>query len=249
MFRTVERRGGGAARGARRSSGASPIEHVLEVPPVRMTDRARLRHRGVSVHDRHSVSAGWGEPLLFGPGSIHVAHTADEFVSIAELARGGRGTTCTIARKPLVSGSSKVQRYSSTGASIRAPNTTAASRAGASGSRRSIASTFSSPTSVSALAGVGAVLAVDGVRSRHRSRPCWPVGRWLSRSACSRRSMRDAGAAARARAGRRARLRARTRSPRRTLGRHGPRRRRVSRASTRTRAISISSGAARCSSC
>ena len=27
----------------------------------------------------------WGEPLLFGPGSIHVAHTADEFISIAEL--------------------------------------------------------------------------------------------------------------------------------------------------------------------
>ena len=28
---------------------------------------------------------GWGQPLLFGPGSIHVAHTADEFVSIGEL--------------------------------------------------------------------------------------------------------------------------------------------------------------------
>ena len=27
----------------------------------------------------------WGEPLLFGPGSINVAHTAEEFVSIAEL--------------------------------------------------------------------------------------------------------------------------------------------------------------------
>jgi acetylornithine deacetylase len=27
----------------------------------------------------------WGEPLLFGPGSIHAAHTADEYVSIAEL--------------------------------------------------------------------------------------------------------------------------------------------------------------------
>jgi len=27
----------------------------------------------------------WGQPLLFGPGSIHVAHTADEYVSIAEL--------------------------------------------------------------------------------------------------------------------------------------------------------------------
>jgi acetylornithine deacetylase len=27
----------------------------------------------------------WGQPLLFGPGSIHLAHTADEYVSIAEL--------------------------------------------------------------------------------------------------------------------------------------------------------------------
>ncbi|MGQ0649083.1 MAG: M20/M25/M40 family metallo-hydrolase [Gemmatimonadaceae bacterium] len=27
----------------------------------------------------------WGTPLLFGPGSIHVAHTQDEFVSVAEL--------------------------------------------------------------------------------------------------------------------------------------------------------------------
>ena len=27
----------------------------------------------------------WGKPLLFGPGSIHVAHTSDEFVEIEEL--------------------------------------------------------------------------------------------------------------------------------------------------------------------
>ncbi len=27
----------------------------------------------------------WGTPLLFGPGSIHVAHTPDEFVAVAEL--------------------------------------------------------------------------------------------------------------------------------------------------------------------
>ena len=37
------------------------------------------------VHDRHPVPQRWGEPLLFGPGSIHVAHTADESVAIAEL--------------------------------------------------------------------------------------------------------------------------------------------------------------------
>jgi acetylornithine deacetylase len=28
---------------------------------------------------------GWGTPLLFGPGSIHVAHTPEEFVDVTEL--------------------------------------------------------------------------------------------------------------------------------------------------------------------
>jgi acetylornithine deacetylase len=27
----------------------------------------------------------WGTPLLFGPGSIHVAHTPDEFIDVKEL--------------------------------------------------------------------------------------------------------------------------------------------------------------------
>jgi acetylornithine deacetylase len=27
----------------------------------------------------------WGTPYLFGPGSIHVAHTDDEFVDVGEL--------------------------------------------------------------------------------------------------------------------------------------------------------------------
>src|SRR5207253_809697 len=27
----------------------------------------------------------WGKPLLFGPGSIHVAHTPDEFIDVREL--------------------------------------------------------------------------------------------------------------------------------------------------------------------
>jgi acetylornithine deacetylase len=29
--------------------------------------------------------SAWGEPLLFGPGSIHVAHTSEEYISIPEL--------------------------------------------------------------------------------------------------------------------------------------------------------------------
>jgi acetylornithine deacetylase len=27
----------------------------------------------------------WGTPLMFGPGSIHVAHTPDEFIDVGEL--------------------------------------------------------------------------------------------------------------------------------------------------------------------
>ena len=31
------------------------------------------------------LSPAWGEPFLFGPGSIHVAHTLDEKISKSEL--------------------------------------------------------------------------------------------------------------------------------------------------------------------
>ena len=31
------------------------------------------------------LSPAWGEPFLFGPGSIHVAHTAKEEISKREL--------------------------------------------------------------------------------------------------------------------------------------------------------------------
>jgi acetylornithine deacetylase len=31
------------------------------------------------------LSPAWGEPFLFGPGSIHVAHTTEEKVSKSEL--------------------------------------------------------------------------------------------------------------------------------------------------------------------
>ena len=29
--------------------------------------------------------SSWGEPLLFGPGSIHVAHTPDEYIDVEAL--------------------------------------------------------------------------------------------------------------------------------------------------------------------
>jgi acetylornithine deacetylase len=61
------------------------VEHVLEVPPVRLTTVPGFESAVFPYTTDIPFLTRWGAPLLFGPGSIHVAHTADEFVSIAEL--------------------------------------------------------------------------------------------------------------------------------------------------------------------
>jgi acetylornithine deacetylase len=61
------------------------VEHVLEVPPVRMKVVPGFDTAVFPYTTDIPFLQAWGEPLLFGPGSIHVAHTADEWVSIAEL--------------------------------------------------------------------------------------------------------------------------------------------------------------------
>jgi acetylornithine deacetylase len=61
------------------------IEHVLEVPPVRMATVPGFEAAVFPYTTDIPFLPRWGQPLLFGPGSIHVAHTAEEFVSIAEL--------------------------------------------------------------------------------------------------------------------------------------------------------------------
>ncbi len=61
------------------------IEHILEVPPVRMATVPGYDGAVFPYTTDIPFLNAWGDPLLFGPGSIHVAHTADEHVSIAEL--------------------------------------------------------------------------------------------------------------------------------------------------------------------
>jgi acetylornithine deacetylase len=84
MFRTV-----GDAADVRRAIAAIEarvsIEHILEVPPVKMRTVPGFETAVFPYTTDIPLLAAWGQPLLFGPGSIHVAHTADEFVSIAEL--------------------------------------------------------------------------------------------------------------------------------------------------------------------
>jgi len=84
MFRTI-----GDAAEVRRA--LTPLErrvridHVLEVPPVRLATVPGFDAAVFPYTTDIPFLSAWGQPLLFGPGSIHVAHTADEFVSIAEL--------------------------------------------------------------------------------------------------------------------------------------------------------------------
>jgi acetylornithine deacetylase len=61
------------------------VEHVLDVPPVRLKTVPGFDTAVFPYTTDIPFLSKWGEPLLFGPGSIHVAHTADEYVSIAEL--------------------------------------------------------------------------------------------------------------------------------------------------------------------
>jgi acetylornithine deacetylase len=84
MFRTV-----GAGDDVRNAIVALEsrvsIEHVLEVPPIKMTTVPGFDTAVFPYTTDIPFLSSWGQPLLFGPGSIHVAHTAHEFVSIPEL--------------------------------------------------------------------------------------------------------------------------------------------------------------------
>jgi acetylornithine deacetylase len=71
-----------------------PAQHFhtipgFEVAPVAYTSDIPLLSR-------------WGTPLLFGPGSIHVAHTTEEHIDVEEL-RGAVDAYERIARALLAS--------------------------------------------------------------------------------------------------------------------------------------------------
>jgi acetylornithine deacetylase len=61
------------------------IEHVLEVPPVRMTTVPGFDSAVFPYTTDIPFLNRWGQPLLYGPGSIHLAHTADEWIAVDEL--------------------------------------------------------------------------------------------------------------------------------------------------------------------
>jgi acetylornithine deacetylase len=61
------------------------IETILEVPPVRLQTVPGFEVAVFAFTTDIPLLRSWGTPLLFGPGSILVAHSEDEHVEIAEL--------------------------------------------------------------------------------------------------------------------------------------------------------------------
>jgi acetylornithine deacetylase len=99
MFRTVSD-AAEVRRAVQPLEARVTIEHVLEVPPVRMMTVPGFDAAVFPFTTDIPFLTRWGRPLLFGPGSIHVAHTADEFVSIADL-HAAVGHYVTLARELL----------------------------------------------------------------------------------------------------------------------------------------------------
>lgn len=67
------------------AQGLAETEFVLEIPFVRLRTIDGLPSFVAKYTTDIPELSRWGEPVLFGPGSIHVAHTDQEFISKHEL--------------------------------------------------------------------------------------------------------------------------------------------------------------------
>jgi acetylornithine deacetylase/succinyl-diaminopimelate desuccinylase-like protein len=61
------------------------VEEGVSVPPVHLGTIPGLETSVVAFATDIPALTLWGTPYLFGPGSVHVAHTDDEFVETGEL--------------------------------------------------------------------------------------------------------------------------------------------------------------------
>ncbi len=76
------------------------VEHVLEVKPVRLRTLPGFEAETFAFTTDIPLLPSWGEPLLFGPGSVIDAHTDNDHVRLDELASAA-DTYVAIARRLL----------------------------------------------------------------------------------------------------------------------------------------------------
>ena len=67
------------------AAGHAEIEYGSHIPPQRFHTVPGFEAAPVAYTSDIPLLSRWGTPLLFGPGSIHVAHTPDEGISVDEL--------------------------------------------------------------------------------------------------------------------------------------------------------------------
>ena len=67
------------------ASGRATLEKGVTVPPVRLSAVEGFPTSVAAFATDLPSLTNWGSPYLFGPGSVHVAHTDDEMVSVTEL--------------------------------------------------------------------------------------------------------------------------------------------------------------------
>src|SRR2546429_2344596 len=74
------------------------VEFTLEIPFVRLRTLDSLPTMMAAFTTDIPALNNWGEPLLIGPGSIHVAHTEQEYVDKKELSEAV-DLYCSVARE------------------------------------------------------------------------------------------------------------------------------------------------------
>jgi acetylornithine deacetylase len=67
------------------AKGRADVEFGSHIPAQKFATVPGFETGPVAYTSDIPLLSSWGEPFLFGPGSIHVAHTPDEYVDVEEL--------------------------------------------------------------------------------------------------------------------------------------------------------------------
>jgi acetylornithine deacetylase len=78
--------------------GLAKVEFLLEIPFVRLRTLDGLPTMVAAFTTDIPALTNWGEPLLIGPGSIHVAHTEGEYIEKKQLS-DAVDLYCAIAKR------------------------------------------------------------------------------------------------------------------------------------------------------
>src|SRR5271170_585209 len=81
-------------------SGLAKVEFLLEIPFLRLRTLDGLPTMVAAFTTDIPALTNWGQPLLIGPGSIHVAHTEGEYIEKKQLS-DAVDLYCAIARRLL----------------------------------------------------------------------------------------------------------------------------------------------------